>query len=111
MMIPEEPIAQTDEKATDGRDLTDLTFNYEKGGLLVRRQTGKRVLFDMGLWATVAFKSQDLDLSTGTWKEFKITIARYKRVNGVWRKQSSFNANGPRQAEVLESLFKEWREQ
>ena len=109
-MIPEELTIQTDERATDGIDLADLTFNYEKGGLLVRRQTGKRVLFNTGLWATVAFKSQDLDLSTGTWKEFRITIARYKKINGVWRKQSSFNANGPRQAEVLESLFQEWKE-
>jgi hypothetical protein len=86
----------------------ELSFNYEDDqGQLVRKQVDKRVL-SKGAWATVMFKYQELDRQSGDYRAPKIAIVRFKKSNGVYRKQSSFNISSERQARQIVDTIEEW---
>lgn len=102
---------ETQMLATDGMSLEDLTYDYTKDGILLRRQLGKVVLSTTGIWADVAFLHQDLNVSTDDWKPPKITIVRFKRTGGVWRKQNHFNINSARRADQIIRVLSEWRDE
>jgi hypothetical protein len=87
--------------STDSKTLEGITFDYEKDGRQVRKEVGKEILFQSGSWATVGVKHQDLSPTTGEFKDPRVTGARFKRVDGVWRKQSGFNVNTREQAEEV----------
>lgn len=87
--------------------IEELTFDYEDEGQLVRKQINKAVL-SKGAWATVMFQFQELDKKTGEYREPKVAIVRFKKANGVYRKQSSFNVSSAKQAHQIMSILSEW---
>jgi len=95
--------------ATDAKSLDALTYDYFKGRIQLRRQISKEILSNTGVWADVAFLHQDRSPDAVGWKPAKITIARFKRVNGIWRKQSHFNVNDARRADRVVCVLSRWR--
>jgi hypothetical protein len=87
--------------------LDDLTFDQEDDGVLVRKQLD-RVVLAKGAWATVMFLYQELDRASGTFRAPKMAIVRFKKWNGVYRKQSAFNLSGEAQARELTQVFERW---
>jgi hypothetical protein len=86
----------------------DLTFNYtNEEGQLVRKQLDKEVL-SKGAWATVMYLYQDLDRRSNTYRVPKISIVRYRKSNGVYRKQSSFNISSERQGRHIVEVLEKW---
>ena len=89
--------------------IDELSWDYEEDGRLVRKQLEKEVL-SKGAWCTVMFKYQELDRKTDEWRPPKAAIVRYKKFNGVYRKQSSFNISSPKQAKAIVDTLQGWFE-
>lgn len=86
----------------------ELTFNYKnEEGQLVRKELSKEVL-SKGAWATLMFLYQDLDRRNNVFRAPKVSIVRYKKSNGVYRKQSSFNISSERQARQIMEILEQW---
>src|SRR5215470_19309740 len=87
--------------------LDDLSYDYEDEGKLVRKEVNRAIL-SKGAWATVMFLYQELDRKTEQFREPKIAIVRFKKSNGVYRKQSSFNISSERQARQVVEVIEQW---
>lgn len=85
----------------------DLTVEWEEGGDKVVREVAKEVI-SRGAWATVVFLCQDLDRKSRTYRAPKISIRRYKKVNGQYRYQSKFNISSENQAHQLVDVISKW---
>ena len=89
-------------------DVNDLTIDHEEDGRLVRKVFDKRIL-SKGAWATVMFRYSDMNKQTGEYRELKVKICRYKKVNGEYgRPQSSFNVSSAAQAWQIADILQEW---
>src|SRR5215470_5085048 len=87
--------------------LDDLSYDYEDEGKLVRKEVNRAVL-SKGAWATVMFLYQELDRKTEQFRDPKIAIVRFKKSNGVYRKQSSFNISSEKQARQIIEVIEKW---
>ncbi len=87
--------------------LEELTYNYEDGGVLLRKELEKSVL-TKGAWATVMFLYQELDKASGKFRAPKMAIVRFKKFKGAYRKQSSFNVSSEKQARQITDVFEQW---
>jgi hypothetical protein len=87
--------------------LEELTYDYEDQGVLVRKQLAKEVL-TKGTWATIMFLYQELDKNTGKFRAPKISIVRFKKFKGSYRKQSNFNVSSVKQAKQITGVFEQW---
>jgi hypothetical protein len=85
----------------------DFSYNYEEGGKLLRRELKKEVL-TKGAWATVMFLYQELDKAKDTWGDPKVSIVRFKKSGGSYRKQSSFNISSEKQARQIVEVIERW---
>ena len=86
----------------------ELTFNYiNEEGQKVRRELAKEVL-SKGAWATLMFLYQDLDRRNNVYRPPKVSIVRYKKTNGRYRKQSSFNISSEKQARAMMVVLDKW---
>jgi hypothetical protein len=85
----------------------ELTYDYEDEGVLVRKQIDKKIL-SKGAWATVMFQYADLDRKSGQFRAPKVAIVRFKKFNGVYRKQASFNISSANQAHQIVDVINEW---
>src|SRR3954471_5351971 len=87
--------------------IDDISYDWEDEGKLVRRTLKKEVL-TRGAWSTVMFLYEELDKKTEKWGEAKISIVRFKKFNGQYRKQSSFNITSRKQAEQMIDVIRRW---
>lgn len=87
--------------------IDELTYDYEDDGRLVRRELAREVL-SKGAWSTIMFLYQELDRKSDTWRAPKIAIVRYKKWNGVYRKQSGFNISSEKQARAIVAAIEKW---
>lgn len=87
--------------------LDELSYDYEEDGVLVRKELERHVL-SKGSWATVMFLYQELDKKTETWRAPKVSIVRYKKWNGQYRKQSGFNISSEKQARQIVEAIEKW---
>jgi hypothetical protein len=87
--------------------LDELTYDYEEDGTLVRKQLDKAVLAK-GAWATVMFLFQELDKKSGLYRAPKMSIVRFKKFHGTYRKQSGFNISNEKQARQIATVFEQW---
>jgi len=87
--------------------IDELTYDYEDDGRLVRRELSREVL-SKGAWSTIMFLYQELDRKSDAWRAPKIAIVRYKKWNGVYRKQSGFNISSEKQARAIVSAIEKW---
>ena len=85
----------------------EVSYNYEDEGKLVRKEIKKEIL-TKGAWATVMFLYQELDRKTEAWGAPKVSIVRFKKANGVYRKQSSFNISSEKQARQIVDVIEKW---
>jgi hypothetical protein len=85
----------------------DFSYNYEDEGKLVREELKKEIL-TKGAWATVMFLFRELDRKSDKWGPPKISIVRFKKAGGVYRKQSSFNISSEKQARQIISTMEKW---
>ena len=88
-------------------NLDELTYDYEDEGVLVRKEID-RVVLTKGGWATIMFLFQELDRRSGEFRPPKIAIVRFKKSNGVYRRQSSFNISNEKQARHIAEVFETW---
>lgn len=91
-------------------ELLGLTYDYSRNGVHLRRTVGMEILSNTGVWADVAFLHQDRDLATDGWKPAKITIARFKKIDGIWKKQSHFNVNNAERAGRIVVVLTAWQD-
>ncbi len=87
--------------------VAEVSYNYEDEGKLVRRELKKEIL-TKGAWATVMFLYQELDRQSEAWADPKVAIVRFKKANGVYRKQSSFNISSEKQARQIVDVIERW---
>ncbi len=87
--------------------LDELSYDYEDEGRLVRREISREVL-SKGAWATIMFLFEELDRKSETWRAPKIAIVRYKKWQGNYRKQSSFNISSEKQARAIIAAIEKW---
>jgi len=87
--------------------IDELTYNYEEDGRLVRKELQREVL-SKGAWSTIMFLFQELDRQKDEWRAPKIAIVRYKKWNGVYRKQSGFNISSEKQARAIVGAIENW---
>ena len=87
--------------------IEELSYDYEDSGRLVRREL-KREVLSKGAWCTIMFLFQELDRKTDEWRAPKIAIVRYKKWNGVYRKQSGFNISSEKQARAIVAAIDKW---
>ena len=91
--------------------LDELTYDYEEDGVLVRKQLDRTVLSkgrSKGSWATMMFLFQELDRNTARFRPPKMSIVRFKKTRGSYRKQSSFNISNEQQARQIAAVFESW---
>jgi len=86
-------------------DLDEVQYDLEQDGMQVREQLGRRVWEKAG-WATVAisFRERDKD---GEWKEPKLALLRFRRLDEMWKKQASLTLAGA-DAAALGAALREW---
>ena len=87
--------------------IEEVSYNYEDEGKLVRKEMKKEIL-TKGAWATVMFLYQELDRKTEKWGQPKVSIVRFKKSGGVYRKQSSFNISSEKQARQIVGVIEKW---
>jgi hypothetical protein len=87
--------------------LEDLSYDYEEDGVLVRRQL-ERVILTRGAWATLLFLYQELDRAAGAFRPPKMAVVRFRKIRGLYRKQSSFNISSEPQARQLAEVLERW---
>ena len=87
--------------------IDEITYDYEDEGVLVRKQLDKVVL-TKGVWATLMFLYQEIDKTSGQYRAPKMSIVRFKKFKGVYRKQSSFNVSSEKQARQITAIFESW---
>ena len=87
--------------------IDELSYDYEDDGRLVRRELSREVL-SKGAWSTIMFLYQELDRKSDTWRAPKIAIVRYKKWNGVYRKQSGFDISSEKQARAIVAAIEKW---
>jgi hypothetical protein len=88
----------------------EITINFkEEDGTLVCKEVDKEIL-TKGSWATLMFKYQDLDRTTGKYKPSKISIRRYQKRNGEYKTMSKFNVSSIAQGKKVCEILKKWTE-
>lgn len=92
------------------QDIDDLTYDYFKNGVQLRRQLAKEILSNTGVWADIAFLYQDWNPAAEGWKPPRITVARFRKVGGIWKKQNHLNVNGAGRADALIAVLSAWRD-
>ena len=85
----------------------ELTYDYEDEGVLVRKEID-RVVLTKGSWTTIMFLFQELDRQSGKFRTPKMSIVRFKKSKGVYRKHSSFNISSDKQARQIADVFERW---
>lgn len=80
--------------------IDDITMDfYDENGTQKIKQVDKRIL-SRGSWTTIMFKYVEAQKEGGYGPE-KISIRRYQKRNGEYKKQSHFNISSPKQAHLV----------
>ena len=86
-------------------ELDEVQYDLEVDGEQVREQLSRRVWEKAG-WATVAIAFRERD-KIGEWKEPKLALFRFRKLDEVWKKQASFTLGGAEAAQLGAALT-EW---
>lgn len=85
----------------------ELTVAYEEDGVEIVKELDKRVL-TKGAWATLMFRYQELNRSSGEFGPEKYSIRRYQKSQGEYRPKSKFVISSPKQARQIMEILTEW---
>lgn len=85
----------------------ELTISYEEDGVETVKELDKKIL-SKGAWATVIFRYQDLNRTSGEYGPDKYSIRRYQKQNGEYRQKSKFNISSKDQAKSIIEALSNW---
>jgi hypothetical protein len=90
-------------------EVEELTVAYsdEDSGEDVIKELGKEIL-SKGAWPTVMFLYQERDAKTGEFTEPKVSLRRYRKLQGTFKPQGKFKITGKAQAEAIIDVLKKW---
>ena len=84
--------------------LDELTADYEEYGIKFRRQVSKTVLRKGGVWASVAFVFQDLDINIGEYGELQLMLATFKISGGQYTRNSYYIVKNRKEIKTIWDL-------
>ena len=94
--------------ANNGATVDDLTMNFQdEEGTLLCKELDREVLTKGG-WATLMFKYQDLDKTSGQYKAAKYAVRRYQKSNGEYKLKSKFAISSAAQALKICDVLTKW---
>lgn len=67
-----------------------------------------KVVLTKGAWATLVFKYQDLNRTSGEYGPVKFRIGRYQKRNGSYFPHSKFNISSEDQARKIIEILQGW---
>ena len=80
--------------------IDEITMDYfDEDGKQKIKELDKRIL-TRGSWTTIVFKYQELDRN-GNYGDEKLSIRRFQKRKGEYKKQSHFNISNKKQAIML----------
>ena len=86
----------------------DLTIEYvDDDGTITCKELDKTVL-SKGAWATIMYKYQDLNRTSGDYGPEKVSIRRYQKRDGEYRPKSKFNISSEKQAKQIVEILANW---
>ncbi len=88
----------------------DLTISYVEDGRELVKELDKEVL-TRGAWATVIFRYQEMNKTTGEYGPDKYSIRRYQKREGQYVQKSKFNISSAAQAKQLVGILSRWTEE
>lgn len=90
-------------------DVEELTVGYndEETGEEIIKELDKVVL-SKGAWPTVMFYYQERDPKSGEFGEPKVSLRRYRKMQGTFKNQGKFKITGKAQAEAIIEVLKKW---
>jgi len=87
--------------------IDEISYDYEEDGKMVREEL-ERFVLSKGAWSTIMFLYRELDKKADTWRPPKVSIVRYKKWKGEYRKQSGFNISSEKQARQIVEAIEKW---
>ncbi len=84
-----------------------LSVNYEEDGVLLVKELDK-VILSKGAWATVLFRYQNRNKTTGEYSKDMYTIRRYQKRQGNYISKSKFTISSPEQAKKIIDALQHW---
>lgn len=67
-----------------------------------------KVVLTKGAWATLVFKYQDFNRTTGEYGPVKFRIGRYQKRSGSYYPHSKFNISSEEQARKIVEILQDW---
>ncbi len=86
----------------------DLTIQYEDEDGTVTCKVLDKTVLSKGAWATLMYKYQDLNRTSGEYGPEKVSIRRYQKRDGVYRPKSKFNISSAKQAKQIIEILEGW---
>lgn len=88
-------------------DVNDLTIRYEEDGIVTVQEIDKEIL-SKGAWATILFRYREWDFKKDDYGPEKFTLQRFRKMRGVFRRQSKFNISSRDQATKIVDTLSKW---
>jgi hypothetical protein len=88
----------------------ELSISYEEEGVVIVKELDK-VILSKGAWATVLFRYQNLNKTSGEYGKDMYTIRRYQKRQGNYIPKSKFNISSPEQARKIVDALQHWIEE
>ena len=88
-------------------NIDEITVEYEENGVLLVKQEAKEVI-TRGTWTTIAFLYREWDAKTNAFGPPKITLRKYRKLQGTYRQESKFNISNFEQASSIADVLKGW---
>ncbi|MBU1248044.1 MAG: hypothetical protein KKB70_05045 [Proteobacteria bacterium] len=85
----------------------ELTVQYEEGGDIIVKELDKQIL-SKGAWATVLYRYQEKNRTSGEFGPDKYVIRRYQKADGQYRPKSKFVISSAKQAEMIVETLSGW---
>ena len=86
----------------------DLTIQYEDEDGTVTCKVLDKTVLSKGTWATLMYKYQDLNRTSGEYGPEKVSIRRYQKRDGEYRPKSKFNISSAKQAKQIIEILEGW---
>jgi hypothetical protein len=103
-LIPQDKRSEGERMAAT---VEELTVAYEEDGVEIVKELDKRVL-TKGAWATLMYRYQELNRTSGEFGPEKYSIRRYQKVQGDYRPKSKFVISSAKQARMIMEILTEW---
>ena len=86
----------------------EITISWTDDDGTVTLKELDKVVLTKGAWATLVFKYQDYNRTSGEYGPVKFRIGRYQKRNGVYYAHSKFNISSEEQARKIIDILQGW---